>query len=298
MSIELKSRYILNNARVRVVELVKSLSLEPTTDRRERRGTDMAEGYWVIRTYRAGMVGEKIKYWVPGKKPSKSQKQIKSDVKKQQSNEASAEKRVARLIHENFTPFDVLITLQYDSDGMRKLTEGIDADDPNELYHAAHHQMRLWLRRTLRACKSAGACLKYIGVTSDMDGKTGEAVRVHHHVIVNGAAAAIAMSKWNLGGTHKEALFDVVDQTSLAAYLLRQARRLPDEKKYIPSRNLHVPQPQDRIARNEAELNVPRGGQLLHRSEYKPGMPQYIRYILPEVGEIRRKRTEGAGKRE
>ena len=34
----------------------------------------MAEGYWVIRSYQAGMIGEKIKYWVPGKKPSKSER--------------------------------------------------------------------------------------------------------------------------------------------------------------------------------------------------------------------------------
>lgn len=251
----------------------------------------MAEGYWVIRTYRSGMVGEKIKYWVPGKKPTKSGRQIKSDVKKQQSNEASAEKRVARLIHENFTPFDFMLTLSYTDDGMKKTVEGIDATDPDQVYHAAHHQLRLWLRRTLRACKSEGVCLKYIAITSDMDGKTGEAVRVHHHVIINGAAAKIAIGKWTMGAAHHVHLYDVVDQTALAEYMLRQARRLPDEKKYIPSRNLTVPQPRDRIALGGAELNVPRGGQLLHRSEYSPGMPQYIRYILPEVGKIRRERA-------
>ena len=31
-------------------------------------GEGMTEGYWVIRTYTAGVVGEKIKYWVPGEK--------------------------------------------------------------------------------------------------------------------------------------------------------------------------------------------------------------------------------------
>lgn len=251
----------------------------------------MAEGYWVIRTYRSGMVGEKIKYWVSGKKPTKSERTIKSDIKKQQSNEASAEKRVARLIHENFTPFDFMLTLSYTDEGMAKLLKEIDSTDPDQIYHAAHHQLRLWLRRTLRACKGAGVCLKYIAVTSDMDGKTGEAVRVHHHVIINSAAAMIAMSKWTLGGGHYVHLYDVVDQTALSEYLLRQARRLPDEKKYIPSRNLTVPQPKDRIALGGAELNVPRGAQLLHRSAFSPGMPQYIRYILPEVGKIKRARA-------
>jgi len=252
----------------------------------------MERGYWVIRTYTAGAVGEKIKYWVPGEKPTKSARRMKSDIKQQQRNEANAEKRVARLIHANFGSGDQLVTLSYSVSGLDKLGRGLDADG---LYHAAHHQLRLWLRRVRRACQSAGIELKYIAITSDLDGKTGELVRVHHHVILNGAAVEIAAGKWNAGEIHTEKLYDVVDQTALAAYLVRQARRLPDEKKYIPSRNLTIPQPKDRVAVSGAELAVPRGGQLLHRAGWTPGMPQYIRYILPEVGKIRRaqKQTEG-----
>ena len=36
------------------------------------------------------------------------------------------------------------------------------------------------------------------------------------------------------------------------------------------------------MALTDAELRVPRGAKLLHRNEYKPGRPQYIRYVLPE----------------
>lgn len=248
------------------------------------------EGYWVIRTYRAGMVGEKIKYWVPGARPSKSERRVKSEIRKQQSNEASAEKRAARIINENFTKQDALLTLSYSDNGLKKACKDIDASDPNQVFHAAHHQLRLWLRRVRRACKDAGVEVKSCVVTADVDGKTGEAVRVHHHVIISGQAVEIALGKWTLGNSHWEHLYDNMDQTALAAYLLRQVRRLPDEKKYIPSRNLVIPQPQDRIAKGGAEVSVPRGGQLLHRSEFKPGMPQYIRYILPDVGQIRRKR--------
>ena len=53
-----------------------------------------------------------------------------------------------------------------------------------------------------------------------------------------------------------------------------------------------TPKPVDRIAMGGAELAVPRGGQLLQRNEYRPGMPQYIRYVLPEVGKIRRDRKK------
>ena len=256
----------------------------------------MAEGYWVIRSYRAGVIGEKIKYWVPGKKPSKSERRVKSDIKQQQRNEANAVKRAARIIHANFARGYLLLGLNYSDAGLKKTAAGLDPsaeDYEDKLYHAAHHQVRLWRDRVRKACAAAEVELKCFIVTSDMDGKTGEYVRVHHHVIINQEALEIAMGKWKLGGTHHKPLSGDLDQTALAAYLLDQVRRLPDEKKYITTRNLIIPQPQDRIARNEAELKVPKGGQLLHRAEYSPGAPQYIRYILPEVGKIRREREQG-----
>lgn len=255
----------------------------------------MAEGYWVIRSYRAGMIGEKIKYWVPGKKPGKSERRMKSDIKQQQRNEASAVKRMARIIHANFARGFLLMTLNYSDTGLAKVAAGLDGEDyENKLYHAAHHQVRLWRDRVRKACQAAGVEMKCVIVTSDMDGKTGEYVRVHHHVIINQEALGIAMAKWKLGGTHHKELSRDIDQSALAAYLLDQVRRLPDEKKYIASRNLEIPQPKDRIAKNEAELKVPKGGQLLHRAEYSPGAPQYIRFIVPEVGRIRRE-LDGGG---
>lgn len=249
------------------------------------------DGCWVIRTYKAGAVGEKIKYWAPGLRSAKSERRLRSEIKKQQQNEASAEKRMARAIHANFTSRDFLVGLDYDSAGLQMVLAGLDAAAErfaDDAYRACHHRLRLWLRSVRRACAKEGVPFRYLAVTSDMNGKTGETVRLHHHVIVNREALEIALAKWKLGGTHHEHLYGVVDQSALAVYLLRQVRRLPDEKKYIPSRNLVIPQPRDRIARGGAELAVPRGGQLLHRSEWQPGRPQYIRYILPEVGRIRK----------
>ena len=252
------------------------------------------EGYWVIRTYEAGAVGEKIKYWIPGQRPTKSERKMKSDIAKVRQNEASAEKRLARLIHANFTSRDLLLGLDYDGPGYETITRDAEGEDwEDRVYMAGHRQLRLWLARVRYACKAAGVPFRYIAITSDMDGETGAYERVHHHVIVNEAAAEIALSKWRLGGTHREHLYDVIDQTPLAVYLLRQVRRLEETKKYIPSRTLVIPQPRDRIAKGGSELAVPRGGQLLHRAEWQPGRPQYIRYILPEVGKIRRARKEG-----
>mgnify|MGYP003300663349 CR=1 FL=1 len=247
-------------------------------------------GYWVIRTYRSGMIGEKVKYWVPGMKPSKSERRLRTDIRHQQRNEANAVKRMTRLVHANFTGGGAEIVLTYDDEHMERL-ETVCAgseDFEDALYHAGHKELRLWLRRARRACAAEGVEFRYIAVTSDRDGKTGDMVRVHHHVIVNEEAAEIVIGKWGRGITKKKLLSSEPDKMEFVGYLLQQVRRLPDEKKYIPSRNLIVPQPVDRIAHSGAELAVPKNGQLIERAAYKPGKPQYIRYILPEVGQIKK----------
>ena len=160
-------------------------------------GFFMANGYWVIRTYTAGAVGEKIKYWVPGEKPTKSERKIKSDIKQVQRNEANAEKALARLIHANFTPRDYLLQFSYTEEALEKLRAGELTEE--ELFEAADHQLKLWAKRTRRACKALGIPFRYIPFTSDLDGKTGEVVRVHHHIIVNAEAAEIALEKWSAG---------------------------------------------------------------------------------------------------
>ena len=241
----------------------------------------MERGYWVIRTYKAGRVGEKIKYYVPGERPTRSKRRMKTEIRKQAWNEGDRERRLARTLRANYTSRDVLQTMTYSGQGLERLGGG----GPDELYRAAHHQLHLWIERTRRACGRAGVPFRYVAVTSDVDVKTGELVRVHHHVVINREAAELARSKWGLGVVHQESLQpeeEDVTRLYLAEYLLKQARRLPDKKKYIPSRNLIIPQPKDRVAVSGAELAVPRGGALIYRGPSVPGQPQYLSYILPE----------------
>lgn len=90
-----------------------------------------AKGYWAIRTYAAGAVGEKIKYWVPGEKPTKSERRLRSEIKKQQQNEAGVEKRMARSIHANFDSRDYLLGLDYSEEGLTMIAYGLDESAPD-----------------------------------------------------------------------------------------------------------------------------------------------------------------------
>lgn len=155
----------------------------------------------------------------------------------------------------------------------------------NALWEAASHAQDLALRRVKRWLQKQGIELKAIYCTSDMDGETGEYVRVHHHLIVNAGvqeAFLKAWEKYGMGGVSWTPLRqDQEDRTPIAEYIIRQVRRIPDAKKYRSTRNLVRPQPKDRIAITDAEMRVPAGAKLLFRQEYVPNRPQYIRYTLP-----------------
>ncbi|MBQ8830840.1 MAG: hypothetical protein IJ017_04530 [Oscillospiraceae bacterium] len=249
----------------------------------------MKDGYWVIRTYKAGNVGEKIKFWIPNARPAKSSRKIKSDLKKIKQNEASTVKRLARVINANFSHGDILLGLDYSPEGYERVCTraGVtsDAAEPESLeaiYMAADHELTNALRRVKRELEKDNIELRYVAVTSDLNGKTGECVRVHHHLVINGEALFAFMAKWNLGNVEYSTLRRQADYTDIAVYLIKQVRYLPDAKKYKSSRNLVRVVPSDRVARNGSQLRAPRGAVLLHAGEFKPGYPQYIRYILPE----------------
>lgn len=259
----------------------------------------MSEGYWVIRTYESGQVGEKTKYFIQGQRPPKGTKRIKSDLKKVIQNEYSAMKNLARLINANFIKGDILLGLDYSEAGLRaleqrargisrkRLESGLALEDAE-----AEHQecMRLAADQEIvnffRRIKSAlpFSDIKYAAITSDMDGETGESVRLHHHLVISSCALEVCKIKWPHGDVHWDMLSGQLDYTPVAEYLIRQVRHVPDAKKYKTSRNLVRPQPKDRIAVGGSELRPPKGCALLHRNEFRPGRPQYIRYLLAPYG--------------
>lgn len=254
------------------------------------------EGYWVTRTYRAGKIWEKSKHFVPGKRPTgKDRRAQRAAIRKQEQNEYSAQKALARLINANFTSDDFLLGLDYSAAGMLGLMnwlegEGVDTDGLSEeeerecVWASAEHALDLCLRRVKYRLKKQGKELKAVYITSDMDGSSGEQVRIHHHLVINADAREAFVAAWqDLGGVEWTKLYDhQEDRTPIAEYMIRQVRRIPDAKKFRSTRNLIRPQPEDRVAQSDAELRLPKGGKLLFRAAYGKGQPQYIRFVMPE----------------
>lgn len=257
----------------------------------------MQEGYWVTRTYQAGTVGEKTKFFVPGARPTgRISRRTKDAVRKQEQNEYSSQKALARLINNNFVAGDLLLGLDYSDQGLDKIIQwgrkhglAVDSEDIREQqdarYAAAENALDNCLRRVKSRLKKQGIELKAIYCTSDMDGQSEEPVRVHHHLIVPKDHLEAFMSAWEkcgMGHVDYTGLWEnQTDRTPIAEYWIKQVRRIPNAKKFRHTQNVTAPVPKDRIALSDAELRVPKGGTLVFRQEYKPGWPQYIRYTLP-----------------
>lgn len=269
----------------------------------------MKKGYFCIRTYEAGMIGEKTKFFVPGKRAEngKLSRRQRNAIRKQEQNEYSSQKALARIINANFVAGDLFLGLDYSDAGLEKILKwgrehGLAVDSEDEtvrqdaVWEAAAHELDIALRRVKRRLEKNGQELMAIYCTSDMDGETEEIVRVHHHLIVKAGvqeAFLAAWEKYGLGGVSWTALWDnQIDRTPIAEYIIKQVRRIPDAKKYRSTRNLKRPVPKTRVVYTDNELQVPRGGKLIYRQEMKNGptvcrsdmsrQAQYIRYILTE----------------
>lgn len=267
----------------------KGLSIQPRGKR------SMKEGYWAIRKYRSGPIGEAIKFWMPGERPSRMTRQIRREIQRASKNSGSQIRTGSRIVNENFGEGDALMGLDYSEEGLEKLKALIpetatEEEAENMLFDLAEHQMELFIRRTMRQMKKDGVELLYFAVTSDRKWleETGELipVRIHHHLIVNEEAKEYIMAAWKAGGVDWKPMGAQPDYTGIVAYLLRQVRKVrKDKNAYKSSRNLKRPQAEDRLALSGAELRPPKGAVLLDRGAYQPGQPQYIRYILPNACE-------------
>ena len=256
----------------------------------------MATGYWVIRTYTAGMIGEKVKFWVSGNPKRRSGRRERQSLRKIESNDANAVKRSARLLNANRDSFGVLMGFDYSDEGIARLIsrikacgidwDGLDVDCKRDsLIDAAERELNNLLARVNYELKKSGTAIKYYGVTSDMDGETGEPVRVHHHLVCQAEHEQLFADKWQaLGSVHWSPISEKQeDLLPIAVYLCRQVRHRDNRKMYIRSRNLNEPEVKDRVAYTGAELRVPKRARIISRSEYKsPYHAQYMRYVVPE----------------
>lgn len=264
-------------------------------------------GRWMVIRRTSGRVVELSTVFVPANtKPRRNKRKGTTTAQKQDENERDAVKRLARVLNANYTHGDLFLTCKYDDDGFAELArtaianrkEGQSTEDA--VLEAAEHDLDNFLRRLKRHLKSKGIAsedIRIVSSTSDMNGKTGEFVRPHHHLVIPRITFEEAAKLWYDGSVEYQILKDQDDYTPLAAYICAQVRRRPDAKKWSTTRNMKKTVVNERWA-NEGEILKPdRHGKLTGHNNWESGKPQYIRFVkgaaMP-AGRGARKRLEEA----
>lgn len=252
----------------------------------------------MIREYISGEVVERVCFPVGNATKTRRGKQKgATPVRKQEQNEKAAVRSLARTINVNYKPGDIWVTLTYSEARLAKLVYRIMNDgkepDMDTIWHYAVSDRDRFLRRVKREFKKSGEELPYVAATADIDGQTGEVVRIHHHLVLPKAAFDFVFKHWSQTEVDYKPLRDQKDYTPIAEYIIKQVRRQPDKKKYTTSRNLKKPEVREKIVRFPKELKAPSGARVMQRGAYDPEIPvQYLRYIKPE------KKQKRGGKRE
>lgn len=252
----------------------------------------------MIREIQSGKVVERSCFPVGNAtKPRKGKKKGSTTVRKQDQNDKDAARRLSRVLNCNYGPGDIFLSLTYSPARFEKIIMNIKKDGrdatPDTIREYAIHERDKFLRRVKRDLKKTGVELKYIAATSDIDGSTGELVRIHHHMVVQKAAFDFIFKQWSKEEVNYKPLRDQDDYTPIAEYILKQVRRQPDEKKYTASRNMKKPEIKEKLVLVRKELTAPKNAKVMYRGEYdRETAFQYVRYIAPE------KKQKRGGKRE
>lgn len=217
----------------------------------------------------------------------------KCSVQKQTENDKLAVRTLARVLNCNFGVKDLLVTLKWSDPALEKIRRkvrqsGITEDSEgwmDAVRKAADHECQLWQRRISRKLPK-DVQLKMVAVTSDVDGESGEAKRVHSHIVMSGGIVSWdeIQRQWKNGSVDIRALSDQDDYTPVAVYMLKQVRRVPEQNRYRTTRNMEKPRIEEREITGTAPIRLPAGAKLLERQYDAEVIGQYVRY--------KRKKTE------
>lgn len=191
---------------------------------------------YIMEIIQAGQTIEISKYYSSrfNKKCKNRSTRVKPTKKEQlEVNERVSEKKLRRLLNNNFQPGDSHTVLDYDpkerpadNDAMRR-----DKDK--------------FLRDLRKVYKKYGAELKYISVM-----EVGSKGARHHHIVMN-MPECVPLKEitkcWSKGRVHINLLYDHPNYAKLANYLIKQSAhyfRMPDamqKKRWCASKNLSKP---------------------------------------------------------
>ena len=232
----------------------------------------------VRRVYQTGSFREVCDVWASDRYRPRGAR-IKGNARKSQmdANMKAAQRELTRILNGNYSyeRGSLLCSLSFDQ-------EPESREEAKKLFNKCWKELR-------KICRQNGRELKVCGVISDVDGDTGEKVRLHVHVVLDGCTMEQVRECWKLGVVDCRTIRKEKTHARLAAYLLKQCRCEPNEKKWFTSRNLERTK-----LLSETEIigspkyRLPKGAEIIAQGEYCPeeGKLLYLQIQMPEKGRI------------
>lgn len=185
--------------------------------------------------------------------------------------------RLARTLNCNFKAGDLFLTLKYSDERLPASRE------------EAEKMVRNFMRRLSRAyLKATGKKLRWVLVTADRSSKTGQPVRLHHHIVMDAVDWALVAAHWPKDQFSARMLDGSGDYTAVARYMVKNAGYERGKKTWSTSVGLNkpvftAPEP----VRETGSFRVPKEAKVVKREvteDAESGFSAaYIRYVLPET---------------
>jgi hypothetical protein len=199
-----------------------------------------------------------------------------SSLAKIKQNEREAVKNLARVINCNFGAGDLWLTLTY---GPERL--------PADIAAAKKDLSRFMRNVRRRFLAEHGRGPRYVISTSQKDPDTGERVRIHHHIVMERAAYDTICQLWPQEDITYRLMDGRGDYTGIARYIISQAEKGPDAKKWSVSRgNMAKPIYTEPVPVKATDpLDVPAGAVIREKyslaDEETGAYTEYVRYTVP-----------------
>ena len=199
-------------------------------------------------TYVAGDTID-VQYTIPRRcvpMASRGARESKTSDAVQKYNLKMAERRLTRILNENFRAGDIHLVLTYAKNSRPETSE------------QAKKHIRLFNRKLRGYFKRQGRELKYLYTTA-----YGTRGAIHHHIVISTMDVREIRAMWPYGGSHAEIMYGN-DFSKLAAYIVKQSKMgLSDAeklsgKKWSGSRNLVIPEPRRKISQAKRWRDPPK----------------------------------------
>lgn len=211
----------------------------------------------------------------PTTKRPRGKRRGKSKLRQIERNLAEAVLRLARILNANFRGGDLFLTLKYNDERLPATREDADRIAGN------------FMDRAVRAYKKAtGKKLRWVLVTADRSSRTGEPVRLHHHIVMDPLAWELIAKHWPEDQFSYRRLDGKGNYLAVAIYMIKNAGYRRGHRTWRSSKGLEKPVFSTPVPVKQAgSYRIPSEAKDVYKqikSDDESGFyAAYIRYVMP-----------------